>query len=247
MAKKNHDFHEYTDIENINNYPKIIEEGEEVIISEKGHGQSMRSGYVLQSNESGEAEWQFVAGSHHVNRKEYNMMGVRSMFWSAFEIDSTNCPMRKLLQLIKEKENAKISVICFGELLGTQDMKYGFDKPTFRLFDISVDGKYLDYDVYVSYLPITTDGIDLEDNCPSIQTVPSLYRGPFSLQKVAELTDGPQNVCISALAGSFKGREGVVVKPIKERHDPRVGRVILKSVSVDYLDRRNANKEESVE
>jgi len=30
-------------------------------------------------------------------------------------------------------------------------------------------------------------------------------------------------------------REGVVVRPLHERNDPDVGRVILKSISPDYL------------
>jgi hypothetical protein len=43
--------------------------------------------------------------------------------------------------------------------------------------------------------------------------------------------------------GKFKGREGVVVTPVKEQFSPVLGdRLILKSVSVDYLNRKGAKE-----
>lgn len=66
--------------------------------------------------------------------------------------------------------------------------------------------------------------------------VPVLYRGPFTWDVVEYLTDGPTTLCDPDDAGPFKGREGVVVTSAEE--DP-IGRRIFKSVSADYLDRRN--------
>ncbi len=60
-------------------------------------------------------------------------------------------------------------------------------------------------------------------------TVPILWRGPFSLERIAELSRG-----LTTLADDHI-REGVVVKPAKERFDPEVGRVVLKYLSDDYL------------
>jgi hypothetical protein len=43
------------------------------------------------------------------------------------------------------------------------------------------------------------------------------------------------------MAGKFGGREGCVVTPVVERYDPDLGgggRVILKSISADYLARK---------
>ena len=62
-------FPEYTEIEKYANYPGCIEEGEEVVLTEKIHGKNARLGYVLDTNEEGEAEWTFMAGSHTVRRK----------------------------------------------------------------------------------------------------------------------------------------------------------------------------------
>ena len=61
-----------------------------------------------------------------------------------------------------------------------------------------------------------------------------------------ELVDGPTTICKAEdIKEVFKGREGIVIKPVKERYDPIVGsRTILKYVSADYHDRRNKNTTE---
>jgi len=61
-----------------------------------------------------------------------------------------------------------------------------------------------------------------------IDLVPILYRGPFSLAKIKELASGNSTF-------SDHVREGVVVKPVIERFDPKTGRVILKYINDDYL------------
>jgi hypothetical protein len=78
-----------------------------------------------------------------------------------------------------------------------------------------------------------------------VEMVPYLCRGPFSLEMVAEMTDGPTTICNPADAGKFKGREGVVIRPVKERYSPDLpnyGRVVLKSVSVDYYERKGGTE-----
>jgi len=45
-------------------------------------------------------------------------------------------------------------------------------------------------------------------------------------------------MCEKKDAGKFSGREGVVITPIKERQG-KIGRVILKAISADYLARKN--------
>jgi hypothetical protein len=37
----------------------------------------------------------------------------------------------------------------------------------------------------------------------------------------------------------FKGREGIVITPVKEQYSLRHGRLIFKSISADYLARKN--------
>jgi ATP-dependent RNA circularization protein (DNA/RNA ligase family) len=84
------------------------------------------------------------------------------------------------------------------------------------VFGLKVDGKFLDWD-------------ELEKVCGryGVQTVPVLWRGPFSMAKAKEMADG-----VSTMAGHI--REGTVVYPVKEREDPKVGRAVLKFIGTEY-------------
>ena len=140
--------------------------------------------------------------------------------------------VRLLLEHVRDRQPCD-GVVLFGELYGTQDMKYGLkNRRGFRAFDLAIGGRYADHDRVAS----------LCDRF-GVETVPVLYRGPFSVTEVERQTDGPTTVCAAADAGPFGGREGIVVKPAVERFDDRLvptgsrGRVIFKSVSADYLAR----------
>ncbi len=63
--------------------------------------------------------------------------------------------------------------------------------------------------------------------------VPVLYRGPFNRDVLYEHTTGQ-----TVIGNGAHLREGIVVTPVVERRHDRHGRVILKSVSGDYLTRR---------
>ena len=65
--------------------------------------------------------------------------------------------------------------------------------------------------------------------------VPVLWQGEYSVEKIEELTDGDTTFEVSE---GFAGREGIVITPDKEREDLLISRVILKSVSADYLARK---------
>lgn len=212
--------HRYTDIENIRNFPSIIVDGEEVIYSEKIHGCNCRLALI---------EGSFMAASHDVNRKEFNQKGIRSNFWNAF-----NDQIKNLLTELSGEDNK--SVILFGEIYGPgiQDMHYGMSKPEFVAFDISVDGSYLDYDTKVALF--SKYGIPM---------VPYLYRGPFTWHSMEYYTTGETTICDSEKAGKFAGREGIVITPVKERYNFDLGgsgRVIFKSISVDYLSRKGGTE-----
>ena len=124
-------------------------------------------------------------------------------------------------------------IYLLGEIYGkgVQDLTYGTTEPEFRLFDIYVGepgkGRYLDYDEKVR---VCTDY--------NIPMVPLIYRGPFSKDKILEWTDGKETVS----GRKLHIREGVVIRPVKERNDSKLGRVMLKSVSTDYLFRKNATE-----
>ncbi len=67
-------------------------------------------------------------------------------------------------------------------------------------------------------------------------TVPVLYRGPFSEAAMREHTDGGATMDANHI------REGIVMVPAVERRDARIGRVCLKSVSADCLTRKGGTE-----
>lgn len=223
-------FHKYSEIENIGNFPGVFQDGEEVTMEEKIHGTNARLGLIWHPNiEKGQEEWIIMCGSHGARRKEFDTKGNRSRYWLPFSE-----PVKDLLTKVCD---SKYNVVLFGEIYGpgVQDLHYGENRAGFRAFDLAVNGKYVDYDEKVRV-------------CQNfgVETTPLLYRGPFSLDKVYEFTDGPTTLCAPEKCGKFKGREGVVIRPVKERHSellPDFGRVILKSVSVDYLERRGGTED----
>jgi RNA ligase (TIGR02306 family) len=231
-------FHTFTDIENYRNFPELFADGEEVIFTEKIHGANCRVGLIRTPDVEG--GWTFMAGSHGQRRKEFDARGRRSRFWEVLTE-----PVRELLRHVATTASADWGgaapndVVLFGEVYGhrVQDLWYGLEKGRcdFRAFDLAVNGKYLDFDVKVALLERFGVG-----------RVPVLYRGPFSRARVEELVSGPTALCPPEQAGKFKGREGVVITPARERAvatDARAfDRLILKAISFDYLERKGGTE-----
>src|SRR5262249_54147295 len=220
-------FHHYTDVENYRNFPDLIEPGEEVTFTEKLHGMNCRLGLIRDGD-----EWVFTAGSHNQRRKELDKKGRVSRFWVVFTE-----PVRALLRHLQERASA--GVVLFGELFGAgiQDTWYGMENGRFalRAFDLAIDGKYLD----------CGEKVALFDRF-GVERVPQLYHGPFSREAVERHVSGPTTMCPPEKAGKFKGREGIVITPTKERLGP-VGsrpfeRVILKAISFEYLERKGGTE-----
>lgn len=207
------EFHQYTDIENIQRFPNVFVEGEQVRVTEKIHGTNCRLGLI---------NCEYMAGSHRTRRAE----GIpRTMYWQPMGLVEG---MLKNLAAIHAKP-----VIVFGEIFGPkiQDMDYGMAVPSFRAFDISIGGVYLSDHIFQRACR--------DHNVPM---VPTLAYGEFSYAMVDEFTSGGSSVGVKSLTRSkFKGREGVVIKPQYEQHSDLLGgRKILKSVSVDYHQRKGA-------
>tara|TARA_Y100000034_G_C6910429_1_gene424493 strand:+ start:10287 stop:11432 length:1146 start_codon:yes stop_codon:yes gene_type:complete len=222
-------FHAYTSIENIRNFGDIFEDGEEVVITEKLHGMNARAGKIMTvDDDTGDVVWEYMCGSHGVRRKEIDAKGIRSQFW--------NILTEEVRGLLDEACNDDANVVLFGEIFGpgVQDIHYGLKEKLFRVFDIAIGRKYLGFEEKSLFF-----------NAYKIPTVPILYRGPFSWSVVEEYTSGPTTMCDSDEAGKFKGREGIVITPVAERFDADIGgdgRVILKSISADYLARKGGTE-----
>lgn len=213
-------FHRYTNIENIQRCPNLIPEGTDVAITEKIHGTNCRMGLVRDHKQT-DSPFTYQAGSNKLRRKEG-----QGLYWAFFE------EKVRLFLVELSGQNDCADVILFGEIYGpgVQDMQYGETEKRFRAFDCSVNGEYLNRKEFWSL-------------CQQyrIDTVPLLYKGGFYQTVVDSFTNGDSSFNIT---GKFKGREGIVIKPLAEQVDYRGNRVILKSVSVDYLNRRGAKDSE---
>ena len=196
----------YTEVENLRNFPEIFADGEMVVATEKLHGTNQRTGLI-------EGEW--MAGSRELRRMP-TATPESNLYW----FPSTLTSVRALLEGLAAKGHRH--VILFGEVFGAkvQNLNYGHvGKLGFAAFDLYIDGRYADV-------------AQFEELCAAhgVPTVPVLYRGPFSLDAIKAASAGS-----TTIGGATHVREGVVVKPVVERTDPKVGRVILKYLNDDYL------------
>jgi len=209
-------FHTYTDIQHYYRYAKALAEGTPVRITEKIHGTNSRVGLVRDN------DMEFMCGTHYRRVKEKDVKGRISLYWKPLTDD-----MKDMLDFISL--GGKYNVIVFGEIYGSkvQQMDYGCGpgNKSHRVFDISVDGEYLDW-------------CDVKAYCDmfNIKTVPLLYEGPFTPELVEEYISGPTTLAeADQIACKFKGREGIVITPLKEEYAPLLnGRLILKAVNPDY-------------
>jgi RNA ligase (TIGR02306 family) len=209
----------YTDIENIKNFPDVLTTGEEVVAHEKAHGTcSIMTRLVdgeLAVSSKGLASRQMAIvnelDNHDAPVNAYHRMAARYDVQAKLDVLATRYPG---------------SVITlFGETLGVQDLMYGLQKGelSFRAFDIRVDDRFLDHDEFAAACVL----LDLPQ-------VPLLYRGPFDRVKIDEVTTGRETIS----GKETHVREGVVVRPVIERRDDELGRVIVKSISPKYLLRK---------
>ena len=231
-AERDHPrFHKYTNIENWRNHPDLFTPDDIVICTEKIHGTNCRVGFGQSDNYAEDKEYTYMAGSHNVRKKKPEGEDQTSLYWMPFVWESRLKQM--LFELWEEhcaeKDKHDAVVIVFGEIYGAgvQDMHY--DCPNgkgFRAFDISIGGEYMGHEKFKVFKKY------------EIPYVPIVYTGPYDPDRIKLLTDGETNL---GSQQKFKGREGIVITPVQESHDPLLGRRILKSVSVDYLSRKGGS------
>ncbi len=201
-------FMTYTEIENMRNFPNIFKYGEMVILTEKIHGSNSRVGII---------EGEFMAGSKGVHRKRpQDDKFETNLYWYPLSLSS----VRSFLENLATKHK---QVILFGEIYGSkiQSLDYGHKGTMgYRAFDILIDGHYLDWPDFAALCAQY-----------SIDTVPVVASLPFHLDTIKKYSEG--NTLL--LENNAHIREGVVIKPLQERTDPRLGRAILKYVGDQYL------------
>ena len=200
-------FDKFTDIQNGRLFTTIFQPGEEVVASEKLHGTNTRIG-IINGNK--------IAGSMELRRsppKDGNFS--KSTYWFPWSIPGVDGLMTSLSQRFGN------FVELFGEVYGNSIQK-GFKYDAgggvgFRAFGIKVGDRFLDW-------------TELEKECLTfgVPLVPVLYSGPFDMAKLLPLIEVPSTL------GDAPVMEGMVIVPAKERCDPKIGRVALKYISIQY-------------
>jgi len=115
-------------------------------------------------------------------------------------------------------------VILYGEVYGqVQNLKYGKKGVEFAAFDILDKFGFVNVALFLGLCGLA-----------GIPTVPIIHRYfPYNWEEIEKMSNGP-----SLVPGANHTREGVVIKPLQERHTDEVGRLILKVVGSDYLEKK---------
>jgi len=201
-------------------------EGEEVWITEKIHGANSRFVYIREAGSAAYAG-RMYCGSHHQWKKE--LPG--SAWWTCL------------------KQNLWIEEFCrqypghvlYGELVPTQKpYMYGQKDGKCRLFAVDVFDLsrrcFLSYSdlLDLTWCHLYAEGEDFQARgiLNEVHWVPTLFRGPYDPGAMRTLAEG-----VSMVPHASHIREGMIIKPLTERRDNRMGRVIMKLKSVKFLEK----------
>ena len=156
---------------------------------------------------------QEMAGSRRTNRRRPEDLKT-SFYWFPWALQPVATMMKAL------SVHAKV-VILYGEVFGkVQSLHYGKSKDIdFLAFDLYLDGKFVSVERFWDLTSVF-----------GVPTVPSFGYVPYSLERIKELASGK-----SFVEGADHVKEGVVIKPLEDRHEPKLGRVVMKYLSDEYL------------
>lgn len=212
------------DVENYKKYSKVLSTEELVYYTTKIHGTSAR--YVFWDGKmhcGSRTTWKREPGLpiDYTNSKTGEVIQKttpESSWWEAM----------KQNPWLEEWCRANPGLIVYGEVFGAnvQGNKFHYGYPDgklgFRVFDV------LEYGKWVSFEELMTD-----PKYSLLVKVPVLYRGNHDPKLLEELAEKPEDSLDNCGANHI--REGIVIKPVKERYDYKLGRVALKYVSNTYL------------
>jgi RNA ligase (TIGR02306 family) len=218
------------DVEDIKKYPDVFHEGEPVSMTEKLHG-TFGVFVLLPEQHSHPEHGDFIVSSKGLSDQGLAFQNVAENKDNAYVRAAAELAVRDRLMRLRELlasqgRDVSVPLVVFGEIIGSvskQDLKYG-QGLALAVFDIALGWRsslgYFDVDETTTLAREAGFGV-----------VPEIYRGPFSREALATATSGKETY-------SGKGlhiREGVVVRPLAVRRHPDIGRVLLKSVSENYL------------
>jgi RNA ligase (TIGR02306 family) len=236
MSRNHPLFHTYTDIQNLRNYPRALNYGDPLIVTEKLHGSNSRVGWVRTPDpeNGGMSDYlERVVGSHRTQRKVEDS-GVYGLPFELYGEALDNATFDKIIpEIMGDKPPVEVkSVIFFGEIFGpgVQDLTYGTEK-AWRVFDIAINGDYLPW-TYVREV-CTLYGIPI---------VPHLNPSFYTFEELCEMAEG------ESVLSPGQIKEGIVVRPLGEETwgrgelDPNPKRRIFKVISPDYLTRKGGTE-----
>lgn len=201
------------DVDSMYRYAEVFVPGEQILVTEKIHGTSARFVYH---------KGRYYCGSHHMWKPNTQT----DTWWNTLR------QYPDLMQWLKDNEG----YVLYGEIYGDTQRNDGFgygvpaNQNRFAAFNILRDGKWLDASHARSITKYLYNKDYLEVKFCDIPWVPTICSMPFDLEELKELAEGP-----STIEGANHIREGIVVLPVQERMDNRIGRVCLKLVSNGYL------------
>ncbi len=204
------------DVESVYKYASCFEPGELVYVSEKIDGQNGRFVATENGNETviEPGKRSTLVSIHAGSRTEWKKKEGGSNWWRVLDQNPW----------IENWLYDHQGMVLYGEVFGwVAKLKYGAKQGQlwFRAFDILDGTRYLDVEEFIAALP--------EEH-----RVPTFGIMPFDFDKLQALADGP-----SLVPGAKNIREGIVIKPFKERNHYKLGRVMVKMVSNAYLESAN--------
>lgn len=220
----------YTEIENFKRYPNLLQDGEEVVATEKIHGSC--AVYHLDGD-----------GTMHVASKGFAKKGLALVrnehngYWQMAELYDMLAVLHHIRDTNAEPGEA---VTLYAEIhgQGVQDLQYGLKEKRLRVFDIRV-GR----DRWMPYFDMQQALLDAsyytDPDARPLGWVPLLYGGEFDRDLLVGLANEKGSTIDPGTV-----REGIVVKAQPERHNVTYGRAIVKMISDKYLSRKGGTEYE---
>ena len=248
LSKKNKHFVEYNDTRHLKHYltSEVFAEGEEVYVTAKLHGTSLRAGILPTHVPAIDfSSW----GAFYKTLKKKVMKFLNLLAPYEYCLGSRRCQLQNkadnhktfydtnVYRIVSEKFQLESKLmpgeILFGEVVGEGIQKnydYGFKEKSpfgrygFFAYDVMVNGRYLPPREFLAWC-----------NERGLAPVPVLGFMPFDIEKIKDLAGA--KVCHN----NQKIREGVVVKSVDEKSHPACGRRSFKVINQKYLDSDNTD------
>lgn len=209
-------FPRYTDLENLRRWPDVLQPGERVVVMEKLEGENVRVTYIR-------APWwqRLIHWFGYGGAQGDLLVGSRNQIKTSGKWTEATAFLKRRFERQSDPERYTLYGESFGYTKGFPYNSGGL--PQFRLFDVW-DRKEFRWLCWKELRAIADAfGVDL---------APLLYWGDWDPALVS-LAEGNSVIDPSHM------REGFVVRPVYERNEPGLGRVIFKCKGEGYLLRKD--------